>query len=157
MRARTRVRSLLLFFTAPLIACLLPFAAFGQNANNTQAVRLTKVEGSVEVQGPGQTQPRPAQLNLTLEQGSRLVTGQGSASIEWPGGATGFVADNSALEFTQLVPSPTGGLTRLTLREGAARFFANVGSTDTFDVLTPDVTVFPQQRGDFRVEVNRDG
>ena len=151
-----------LFFAAWFVAALcmasvFPFVAAAQNANNPQVVRLAKVEGAVEVQRPTEPAPEAAPANLPLEQGATLTTERGTASIEWDNGGTGFVADNSVLEFTELATAPNGRTTRLTMREGAARFFANVGNADTFAVLTPDVTVTAQPGGDFRVDVYRDG
>ncbi len=55
-----------------------------------------------------------------------LGNGDGVAEIEFENGATGYLGDNSALQFTVLSAADTGLVTRLTLVQGSARFYANV-------------------------------
>ena len=130
-------------------------------------MRLGTVDGNVQVQhaappavgaAPAAPQPgwEPALANMPLEQGDTLGTGDGVAEIEFENGATGYLGDNSALQFTVLSAADTGLITRLTLVQGSARFYANVDG-GVFEVLSGGVIVTLRERGDFRVDSYSDG
>ena len=69
---------------------------------------------------------RKALANQPLQQGVTVTTGIGLAEVEFENGATGYVGDNSVLEFTELGISATRRVTRLMQKQGTGRFFANV-------------------------------
>ena len=130
-------------------------------------MRLGTVDGNAQVQhaatpaagnAPAAPPPgwEPALANMPLEQGDTLGTGDGVAEIEFENGATGYLGDNSALQFTVLSTGDAGPITRLTLLQGTARFYANVDG-GVFEVLSGGVTATLRERGDFRVDSYSDG
>jgi FecR protein len=150
-----------------IFASILILAAPALYAQNERVVRLGTVEGNAQVQhaaapavgnAPAAPQPgwEPALANMPLVQGDTLGTGDGVAEIEFENGATGYLGDNSALQFTVLGAGDAGPITRLTLVQGTARFYANVDG-GVFEVLSGGVTVTLRERGDFRVDFYSDG
>ena len=150
-----------------IFASILILPAPSLYAQNERVVRLGTVDGNVQVQhaappaigaAPAAPQPgwEPALANMPLEQGDTLGTGDGVAEIEFENGATGYLGDNSALQFTVLSAADTGPITRLTLVQGSARFYANVDG-GVFEVLSGGVTATLRERGDFRVDSYSDG
>jgi hypothetical protein len=145
---------LLIFVTLALI----PFSALrAQESPAPRAVHLGLVQGDAQERLPGEQALTKALTNSQLQQGVSLITGIGLAEIEFESGTTGYVGDNSALELTELSSSPTGRITRITLTQGIARFYANTRGVDMFAVLASDVAVSPQELADFRVEISRYG
>ncbi len=155
------------YFLRLLFASILILGTSVLYGQNERVVRLGTVDGNVQVQhasppaigaAPPAPQPgwEPALANMPLEQGDTLGTGDGVAEIEFENGATGYLGDNSALQFTVLSAGDTGPITRLTLVQGTARFYANVDG-GVFEVLSGGVTVTLRERGDFRVDSYSDG
>jgi hypothetical protein len=130
---------------------------FAQGPAPARMVRLTAVQGNVGVQRPGEPGATPAAVNTSLEQNWLLITRDGTAQIEFEDGATCFLGNNTVLEFTSLTSLPDRRITRLGLKQGVARLYAAVAAPNTFSIFTPDVTVSPEARGDFRVDVFREG
>jgi len=127
-------------------------------ANNTpRTVRLAVVQGDVQVQRAGENTRVKATPNMAIDQGFTLYTGEGMAEIYFEDGATGYLGDNSALQFTELGASNTGRVTRLDLTQGDARFFANTRNVNVFSVKTPNFTVSPNPLVDFHVAVHGGG
>ncbi len=120
-------------------------------------VRLSQVNGDVQVQHPGAQGWEAALENMPLQQGDTLATGNGFAEIEFENGVTGYVGDNSALEFTDLGTSNAALVTRLSLTQGSARFIVRVGEGDIFEVRSENAVVAPRDRADFRVDAYDDG
>jgi hypothetical protein len=149
---------LLLIFTALFFFPASTLRA--QETSATRAVRLSSVEGDVQVRLPGEQVGQKATANSQLQQGVTLTTGIGLAEIDFEDGATAYVGDNATLELTELSFSPGapgGRITRITLTQGIVRFDANTRGVDTFAVLASGVTVSPQQLADFRLELGPDG
>jgi len=96
-------------------------------------------------------------VNLPIQEGFSIATGQGRAEIEFESGATARLAENSVLQFTQLALSDGGRITRLTLTQGTASFYANLTSQDNFVVLTPTLQVSIPKKASFRVDTSDAG
>ena len=131
--------------------------AHAQDAGNLRVVRLSLAEGQVLVSHAGTNIWEEAPANLPLQEGDSLATQNGRAEIEFENGATGYLAENSVLQFTQLGFSGGGRATDLTLTQGAGTFYANLTRQDAFRVqaLTFDVTI--PERAEFRVDGFKDG
>lgn len=143
------VAALILSFTPTLHA---------QNYDSVRVVRVSRAEGQVLVSHPGGNGWEEALVNLPLAEGDTLATQGGLAEVEFENGATSYLAENSTLQFTQLGFVDAGGrATELTLTQGAATFYANPNSQDTFRVATPTFDVAISGRAEFRVDVFRDG
>src|SRR5215469_1728770 len=70
-----------------------------QDYSHIRIVRLSFVEGEVQYQRPG-SDWEDAKLNLPLEQGFRLQTGNGYAEVEFERGLAIRLANDSSIEFS---------------------------------------------------------
>ncbi len=133
--------------------------------SHARVVRLSLVEGDVQVsrpraqdnddQGNGETWEQ-ALLNLPIQQGYTLATGNGRAEIEFESGATARLAENSVLQLTELALSNGGRITRMTLTQGTATFYAKLSREDSFIVITPNLQVSLPENARFRVDASND-
>ena len=118
---------------------------------------LARAEGQVLVSHSGSDVWEEAQVNLPLLEGDTLATQDGLAAVEFEDGATAYLAENSALQFTKVGFLSVGRATELTLTQGAGTFYANLTSQDTFRVRTSTFDVTIPERAEFRVDAFRDG
>jgi len=128
-----------------------------QNADSVRVVRLSRAEGQVLVSHPGSDAWEDAPVNLPLQEGDTLATQGGLAEIEFENGATGYLAENSVLQFTQLGFADAGRMTVLHLTQGAGTFYANLTSQDFFRVQTSAFEIVIPERAEFRVDAFSDG
>jgi hypothetical protein len=148
---------------AALVAAL--FIALGFSANLSaqegakpaRTVNLAVVYGDVQVQNPGESTRVKAVVNTPMQQGAILYTGMGMAEIYFEDGATGYLGQDSILEFTELDSGNAGRITRLTLTQGDSRFFANTRDVNVFSIKTPTLTVSPHPLVDFHLRVHPTG
>ncbi len=133
--------------------CLLPLAAVGYDYSYARVVRLSLVEGDVQVARPDQQGWEEAVVNLPIQQGFSIATSGGRAEIEFESGATARVAENSVLQFTDLALSDGGRITKLTLTQGTATLYANLARQDSFVVVTPQLQVVIPGHARFRLDV----
>jgi hypothetical protein len=134
----------------------LPAASY-TDYSYVRIVRLSLVEGDVQLARPEQGEWEAALLNMPLQQGYSLATGYGRAEVEFESGATARLAQDSVLRFTELALSNGNRLTQLTLDRGTATFYANLARRDVFRVLTPNLEVNVPDHARFRVDVEEGG
>ena len=134
-----------------------PPAAQAYDYSYARVVRLSLVDGDVQVARPDTQGWEPAIVNLPIQQGFSIATGRGRAEIEFESGATARLAENSLLQFTELALSGGARLTKLTLTQGTATFYANLSREDSFVVATPQLQVGIPENARFRVDVSDDG
>ncbi len=145
--------ALFLVLTAPSV-----LAAPDQDYSYARIVRLSYVEGDVQVQRPEEIAGwEDALLNLPIRQGYQISTRQGRAEIEFESGAVARLSDDTLLQFTELALANGGRLTQLSLLHGTATFYANLSSDDRFTVTTPNFTVSVPHNARFRIDVGADG
>jgi hypothetical protein len=132
-------------------------AARVQNAGNVRVARLSRVDGQVLVSHAGTSTYEEAPVNLPLQQGDILATQNGFAEIEFEDGSTAYLAQNSVLQFTQLISSNEGRATELNLTQGAATFHASLTNQDSFRVQTLTLQVTVPASAEFRVDAFMDG
>lgn len=150
-------------FTFLVMAILLagPFSTSAEAGNDgysyARIVRLSSVTGDVQITRPDQSKWQPAIANMPVEQGFALGTNNGRAEIEFENGSAVWLAENSVLQFTELALSNGGRISKLTLTQGTATFYANLESGETFGVSTPDYEIIPPGKSEFRVDLVRDG
>jgi len=135
--------------------CVIVPALHAQNP--VRVVRVSRTEGQVLVNHPGTDSWDEAPVNLPLQEGDTLATQAGLAEIEFENGATGYLAENSVLQFTQLGFADAGRITALQLSQGAGTFYANLTSQDSFRVQTSAFEVAIPERAEFRVDAFSDG
>jgi hypothetical protein len=144
-----------------LLAALLVAAIPSLHAQGTpsasRVVRVSLVEGTVQVQRAGEPEWQTAPVNLPLEQGDTLATGTGRAEVEFENGALAHLDANSVLQFTLLDFDSGGRTTRLTLTQGTGRFYARPAMADVFQVFAPGVQVSFRDLAEFRVDTDAEG
>src|SRR5215813_7139450 len=116
MSTRSCSRFLLLSATCALIA--LPAFAGSQ----ARIVRLSDVQGSVQIDKNNGMGLENAFVNLPITQGTQLRTGdRGRAEIEFEDGSSMRLAPNTAIEFSTLGLSESGTrISQINLTEGMA-------------------------------------
>ncbi len=147
----------LVILAALSLAVVLPLGAQKYDYSYARVVRLSLVDGDVQVSRPGEQAWETGSVNLPIQQGYTVATGQGRAEIEFESGATARLAENSTLQFTELALSNGGRITKLTLTQGTATFYANLAREDSFVVLTPNLQAAIPQNARFRVDASQEG
>jgi len=121
--------------------------------SKARIVRLSDVEGTVQIERSSGEGLEKAFLNMPVVEGSRLKTGeQGRAEIEFEDGSTMRIGGNTELAFTRLALTSDGGkLNGAELRSGM--FYANVHEKngDQFDLSFAGVSLSVPQAAHFRV------
>lgn len=134
-----------------------PHSAGAYDYGYARIVRLSLVQGDVKIARPNQARWEKAVANMPIEQGFTVATSDGRAEVEFESGAMARLAEDTVLQFTELALSDGGRITRLTVSQGTASFYANLKSDDSFTVATPQVQVTIPHRSEFRVDVLSDG
>ncbi len=144
--------ALFLVLSAPHV-----LAAPDQNYSYARIVRLSYVQGDVQVQRPEETGWEDALVNLPIRKGYQISTRQGRAEIEFESGAVARLAEDTLLQFTELALADGGRLTQLSLFRGTATFYANLSSDDRFLVTTPHFNITVPRNARFRIDAADDG
>jgi len=139
------------------LAFALPVTAQTNDYSYVRIVRLSLVEGDVQLMRPGEGQWEAALMNMPIRQDYTLATGQGHAEVEFESGATARIAENTTLYFTELALANGGRITRLTLQQGTATFEANLSRNDIFEVHTPHLATAVTDNARYRVDVTAEG
>ncbi len=146
--------------TAGLVACLfllVPYHAQANDYSYARVVRLSLVQGDVQITRSDEKGWEQAIANMPIEQGFTIGTNNGRAEVEFESGATAYIAENTVLQFSELALSDGGRVTKLTLTQGTATFYANLASDDSFIILTPQAQVTIPRRAEIRLDVFNDG
>ncbi len=160
---RNSLSLLMVLALAGLVVAISPTAS-ADDYTYARVVRLSLVDGDVQVARPRAENDNQsmdsgweqAVVNLPIQQGYSVATGQGRAEIEFENGATARLAENSLLQFTELALSNGGRITRLTLTQGTATFYANLQRDDSFVVASPHLQVVIPGNARFRLDVAGD-
>jgi hypothetical protein len=118
-----------------------------------RVVRLSFVQGQVQVASDGQATIDPAVANLPLVQGTVVQTGQdGRAEIQFDDGSVVRLAPNSRLSLDGLSGSASGSLaTSVNLLNGEGYFELNPASGDSFQVDALGLLITAPEPASFRV------
>jgi Family of unknown function (DUF6600)/FecR protein len=145
----------------PLRVAATLFAAFllttqGFADSQARVVRLSTVEGDVQIDrntGDGFEQ---AFLNLPVVQGVKLHTGaNGRAEVEFENGSTIRIAPETSLEFSELSLRDSGAkVSRITVREGLAYVSFRENRDDEFSLAFARQTVTLSEPVHLRIEIN---
>ncbi len=150
MRVSRVWKWMFLFCSASLL--VLPSSA--SDYSYARIVRLSYVEGEVQVSRPHQDQWDVGALNMPIEQGFVIATQEGRAEVEFEDGTAARLSSNTVLQFTELALSNGGRITRLTLTQGTASFATQSGKADQFTVTTPRLDVAIPPHTSVRVDVS---
>jgi hypothetical protein len=137
-----------------LTLALTVIPAFAES--HVRIVRLSEVQGTVEVdRGTGQGFERAA-LNMPMVEGMKLAAkADGRAEVEFEDGSTVRITPETRIDFSHLALENSGGrVSTLTLMQGMAYVdYTARGKDDAFTVLFKDEKVRPEQAVHFRVNL----
>lgn len=145
-------RLIFLFLAAFALLSVVPsFADSG-----ARIVRLSTVEGNVEVDRNAGQGFEHAFLNLPITEGTSVrVTGDGRAEVEFEGGSTVRLTSGGVVEFPQLALRDSGAkATSVVVREGTAYVTFKGKQDDDFAVLFGDEKAQLSDPVHFRLEMN---
>jgi FecR protein len=153
--AHVRVASRLASFLAAFSALFLAAPLFADS--QARIVRLSDVEGNVQIDRRTGEGFESALENLPVLQGTRISTkDDGRAEIEFEDGSTVRLAPNSSIEFTRLSLHDSGGKnTELEVSEGTAYFNINPGKRDDFTVDVGQRSIKLEREARFRATVDQ--
>src|SRR5271163_3964131 len=141
MKAFHHYAVLLIAFSGALFPPVM--AATPAEQNDAQLVRLSYVEGDVrfnrgDSKGPDLKKPwEQAEVNLPIEQGFTLATGNGRAEIEFEDGSVVYVAENSLVLFDQLTMTYSAPEIRLELVSGTLTTNVTPRPLEVFYIALP--------------------
>ncbi len=141
---------------AVLVLVCFVSAATGARADEPAVVRLSFVQGAVQVGQQDATQIDHAVANLPLFNGSTIHTGvDGQAEVEFADGSVARLTPNSSLILVHLQRLGTTGHTDLLLQNGLAYFELNVGQGQRFTVRFATAVLHPMENSIFRVSLDK--
>ena len=125
--------------------------------SQARIVRLSDVQGGVQIDRRTGDGFESALENLPITQGTRLETkDDGRAEIEFEDGSTLRLTPNTSIEFTRLSLHDSGGRnTEVEVSDGTAYFNIDLGKSDDFVVDLGSRSVNLQRSARFRATVDR--
>jgi ferric-dicitrate binding protein FerR (iron transport regulator) len=125
-------------------------------ARQGRVVRLSYVQGQVQILGGGQTEFDQAVANMPLIQGSVVQTGSdGRAEIQFEDGSIARLVPGSQFQIEELGGSSAGSLqTSVSLLSGEGYFELRPNDGDVFIVHSAGLEVTPVQSGSFRINLS---
>jgi len=148
--ANVRIGKVLGIFATVLLAS----EAFADS--QARIVRLSDVQGNVQIDRRTGEGFESALQNLPVTQGTRISTrDDGRVEIEFEDGSTVRLAPNSSIEFTRLSLRDSGAKnTELDLSEGTAYFNIDLGKRDDFVVDLGHRSINLERSARFRVTMD---
>jgi hypothetical protein len=126
-------------------------APAGPNAN-VRVARLSFFYGGAQVEIAGQGW-QDAQVNLPLQEGSRVKTDDGRAELQFDDGSLLRLAQNTTVELMQLAMVNGSPSTKINLLSGTVIAEGRLGANDSVRVLTPVLSVDIANGASVRVDV----
>jgi len=128
-----------------LFLAFFPLAALAEATpySDAQLVRLRYVQGDVRFnrgsgKGPDLKKPwEQAEVNLPIEKGFALATGDGRAEIEFESGSMIYLAENSVLLFVRMTEANSVPTTQLELVSGTLTTSVEVILKERFEIDLP--------------------
>lgn len=122
---------------------------------NVRIVRLSDVEGAVQIVRNNQTEFSHAVMNMPLTQGTQIETGpDGRAEVEFEDGSVSRITPNSSLSLAKLSISSTGTLeTTLQQPKGLVYYELRSDPQSAFTVDFGDSKATPAVNSTFRVNL----
>jgi hypothetical protein len=122
---------------------------------NVRVVRLSDVEGTVQIVRNNQTEFSHAVMNMPVTQGTKIETGpDGRAEVEFEDGSVVRITPNSSLSLAGLSTASTGTLeTTLEQPSGLIYYELRSDPRSAFTVAFGDSKVTPAVNSTFRVNV----
>lgn len=141
-----------------LVCALVVFALPALGDSQVRIVRLSFLDGAVQIDRNTGEGFEKAITNMPITQGVKLSTGEdGEAEVEFENGSTVRLAPDTRITFDQLSLRGDGGkVNLLTMQEGTAYFDIKVKDEDEFRVVYGGRDVQIAKSTHFRAEVAND-
>jgi FecR protein len=150
-------RSALTLLGLAILILSSPLRADEKGYSYARVVRLSFVQGDVQISRSGSSDWEPGIPNMPVQQGFSIGTNNGRAEVEFESGGVMWVGENSVVQFAEMALADGGRITRLTLAQGTASFQVKLNSGDVFEVTSSAFHVSIPNHSKFRVDAFRDG
>ena len=142
-------------FITSVVLVLLTFPLAAQTSSNVRIVRLSFVEGTVNLHRPGVNEWAKAFTNTPIQQGFELATDANSfAEVEFENGSTARLGQTTSLNFTELSLGADGNkVNRMSLGHGYATFTVSPERGDLYLVDTPQGSFTADGKSMFRIDL----
>jgi hypothetical protein len=128
--------------------------AADSNPDNVRAVRLSDVEGKVQVFHGNDVAFDQAQMNMPVVEGMRLATGNdGRVEVQFEDGSVARVTPNSSITFSQLHRNGNATVTAIDATNGLSYYELN-GRSGDYSVHFGASTVVPTDSSIFRINLD---
>lgn len=123
--------------------------------NNVRAVRLSDVQGTVQILDDGETAFSQAQLNMPVVQGMRISTSEdGRAEIQFEDGSVARITPNSSITLTQLNRNSDGSTVTAIQADSGLTYFELNGRSGQYSVRFRQDKVVPIESTIFRIDLD---
>jgi FecR protein len=150
------IRSAAIFLGFASLILSSPLRAAQEGYSYARIVRLSVVQGEVQLTRSSSSDWENAIPNMPVQQGFTVATNNGRAEIEFESGAVMWIAENTVVQFTELALTDGGRITRLTMTQGAASFEVKQTAGDVFEVAAGGLHATIPERAKFRVDASRE-
>ncbi|MGC2162228.1 MAG: DUF6600 domain-containing protein [Silvibacterium sp.] len=124
-------------------------------ATDIRAVRLSDVQGSVQVMNGSEVDFHQAELNMPVVQGMKLVTAEdGRAEIQFEDGSVARVTPNSSITLTELGRNPDGSTVTVVQTDSGLTYYELNGRAGQYTVRFGQNNVVPIDSSIFRVDLD---
>lgn len=139
-----------------IAASLLMFALYASADSRARIVRLSDVEGKVQLDRGDGHGLQSAFLNMPISEGTRVVTDDDAkAEVQFEDGSNIRLVPNSEIDFPRLALRSNGGkVTTVELKDGSAYFNFHKHDKDEFTLQVTQPQVELQHSSSFRVDVD---
>ena len=123
---------------------------------DVRAVRLTDVQGDVQIlQGTGEAFSQ-AQINMPIIQGMKIVTGQtGQAEVQFEDGSVARITPNSAITMSELGHNSDGTTETVIVADAGLTYYELNGRAGQYEVhFVRDIAV-PNASSIFRIDLDK--
>jgi hypothetical protein len=151
-----RVPTIVGVLAAVALATAAP-ASSAADLSHARIVRLSYVQGDVQISSSDNSGWQKAIVNTPLREGTTLATGDGRAEVEFESGATAWISANTVLQLSQLALEDGAKLSQLNVTQGTATFYVNPGRHDSFVVRAGQLQMRVADSSRFRLDVFEDG
>jgi Fe2+-dicitrate sensor, membrane component len=140
----------------PLLVSVFLFSVTALAQSHARIVRLSYVDGNVEMDKGDGRGFSPAYLNMPVTSQSKLWARDGQAEVEFEDGSTVRLTPDTILNFQQLDSDNNGDrLSTLVLQDGTAYFDLNHRDGDQFDVQFAAETLRLTHSAHFRIDAEK--
>lgn len=139
-----------------IAASVLLYALYASADSRARIVRLSYVEGKVQLDRANGQGLQNGFLNMPISEGTRLVTGDDAkAEVQFEDGSNIRLVPNSEIDFLQLGLRSSGAkFTTIELKDGTAYFNFHKHDSDEFTLNAANQQVQLKRSSSFRVEVD---